>query len=61
MRALVIELRRQETIPATKSKRGVTPSKSERQVDHIKRKRENCSGTPDNGQVLCRGFNIEKH
>jgi RHS repeat-associated protein len=45
---------------ATQSKRGVTPSKKERQVDHKKAKSKGGSGTPDNGQVLCRGCNIRK-
>ncbi|OAE90378.1 HNH endonuclease [Flavobacterium psychrophilum] len=49
-----------ETIPATQSKKGVTPSKAETQVDHIKRKRDGGSGTPNNGQVLCRGCNLDK-
>jgi hypothetical protein len=49
-----------ETIPATQSKKGVTPSKTETQVDHVKRKREGGSGTPNNGQVLCRDCNLKK-
>jgi RHS repeat-associated protein len=49
-----------KTVPATKSKRGVTPSKKERQVDHKKAKSKGGSGTPDNGQVLCRECNIKK-
>jgi RHS repeat-associated protein len=49
-----------KTVPATKSKKGVTPSKKERQVDHIKPKSKDGSGTPDNGQVLCRDCNIKK-
>ncbi|MFL9483447.1 RHS repeat-associated core domain-containing protein, partial [Chitinophagaceae bacterium LWZ2-11] len=50
-----------ETQPAEQSKKGVTPPKNETQVDHKKRKRDGGSGTPDNGQVLCRGCNAEKH
>ncbi|TGN21645.1 HNH endonuclease [Empedobacter tilapiae] len=50
-----------ETVPAKKSEKGVTPPKNETQVDHIIRKREGGSGTPDNGQVLCRGCNLKKH
>jgi len=50
-----------KTTPAQQSKNGVTPSKTETQVDHVKRKSEGGSGTPDNGQVLCRGCNLEKH
>ena len=49
------------TIPAKKSTTSVTPPKTETQVDHIKRKSDGGSGTPDNGQVLCRGCNLEKH
>jgi 5-methylcytosine-specific restriction endonuclease McrA len=49
------------TTPATQSKKGVVPSKTETQVDHIGRKRDGGSGTPDNGQVLCRGCNLDKH
>jgi RHS repeat-associated protein len=50
-----------KTTPAQQSKKGVTPSKTETQVDHVKRKSEGGSGTPNNGQVLCRGCNLEKH
>ena len=50
-----------ETVPGKKSERGVVPPKNETQVDHIKRKREGGSGTPDNGQVLCRSCNLDKH
>ena len=49
------------TTPAKQSKKGVTPPKTETQVDHIKRKRDGGSGTPNNGQVLCRGCNLDKH
>jgi RHS repeat-associated protein len=49
-----------KTSPTTKSQKGVTPSKKERQVDHVKPKSKGGSGTPDNGQVLCRDCNIKK-
>jgi RHS repeat-associated protein len=49
-----------KTTPATQSKKGTTPSKKERQVDHVKPKSKGGSGTPDNGQVLCRDCNIKK-
>lgn len=50
-----------ETVPGKKSERGVAPPKNETQVDHVKRKREGGSGTPDNSQILCRGCNLDKH
>jgi RHS repeat-associated protein len=49
------------TTPAKQSQKGVSPPKDETQVDHVKRRSEGGSGTPDNGQVLCRGCNLEKH
>jgi 5-methylcytosine-specific restriction endonuclease McrA len=49
-----------QTTPAEQSKRGVTPEKTETQVDHIIPKVKDGSGTPANGQVLCRGCNIKK-
>jgi len=49
-----------ETTPATQSKKGVSPSGTERQVDHINAKSKGGSGTPDNGQSLCRNCNIKK-
>ncbi|MFN7241081.1 MAG: HNH endonuclease, partial [Chitinophagales bacterium] len=46
--------------PEQQSKSGVTPPKTETQVDHINPKSNGGSGTPDNGQVLCRDCNIQK-
>jgi RHS repeat-associated protein len=48
------------TTAATQSKKGVTPSKTETQVDHVVPKSKGGSGTPNNGQVLCRDCNIKK-
>lgn len=48
-----------ETTKPEKSKKGVTPPTTDRQVDHVKPKSKNGSGTPNIGQVLCRGCNIE--
>lgn len=50
-----------QTTPGQQSKTGVVPKKTETQVDHIERKRSGGRGNPDNGQVLCRKCNLEKH
>lgn len=44
-----------------KHERGVMTPSDEAHVDHKKRKREGGSGTPNNGKVLCRGCNLDKH
>ena len=49
-----------KTIPAQQSQKGITPPKNETQVDHVTPKASGGSGTPDNGQVLCRDCNIKK-
>ena len=48
------------TVPAKQSQKGVTPPKNETQVDHKIAKSKGGSGTPDQGQVLCRDCNIKK-
>ena len=45
---------------AAKHSKGVTPASNEAHVDHITPKAKGGSGTPRNGQVLCRGCNLEK-
>ncbi|MDO4641906.1 MAG: MafB family polymorphic toxin [Neisseria sp.] len=49
-----------KTVPATKSRRNITPSKNERQVDHVIPKAKGGQGSPKNGQVLCRYCNRKK-
>ncbi|WP_208863570.1 RHS repeat-associated core domain-containing protein, partial [Flavobacterium araucananum] len=48
------------TTEAKQNKKGVTPASTDTNVDHVKRKRDGGSGTPANGQVLCRGCNLNK-
>ncbi|HET8685732.1 MAG TPA: HNH endonuclease [Methanosarcina sp.] len=48
------------TTKPEQSKKGVTPPKTDTQVDHVKPKSKGGSGTADNGQVLCRDCNIKK-
>jgi len=55
----VCEHCRVPTTKPEKSQKGVTPPTTDTQVDHIDAANGG-SGTPENGQVLCRGCNIEK-
>lgn len=48
------------TTKPEKSKKGVTPPKTDTQVDHKYPKSKGGSGTAENGQVLCRGCNRQK-
>jgi RHS repeat-associated protein len=48
------------TTKPQKSQKGVTPPSTDTQVDHIDPKSNGGSGTAENGQVLCRGCNIDK-
>jgi RHS repeat-associated protein len=49
-----------ETIPGTKDTKGKTPPGNRTEVDHVKRKVEGGSGTPNNGQILCKDCNGKK-
>jgi RHS repeat-associated protein len=48
------------TTPAQQGTKGVSPSDDETHVDHVKPKSNGGSGTPENGQVLCRKCNLAK-
>lgn len=51
---------KEEVQQGSKHEKGKTPPKNEAQVDHVDAKASGGSGTPNNGQILCRGCNIEK-
>lgn len=47
----------QDTTPAKQDKTGVAPPGNRTEIDHINKKRDGGSGTPDNGRVRCRDCN----
>ena len=51
---------RVEVIKPQKHTKGITPPAHEGHVDHMTAKAKGGSGTPDNGQLLCRDCNLEK-
>lgn len=57
---IVCEACGRDTVPAQQSQKGVTPPDNEAHVDHIVPMSKNGDGSPSNGQVLCRGCNLEK-
>ncbi|WP_414926259.1 HNH endonuclease [Pseudomonas zeae] len=58
--ALVCELCDKGVVNALQHQRGIRPPDNEAHIDHIKPQVKNGSGTPENGQVLCRICNINK-
>lgn len=51
---------KRETPPAQQSQSGVKPPTNQRERDHIVPRSKGRDGTPENGQVFCRGCNQEK-
>lgn len=49
-----------EVIKPQKHTKGITPPSQEGQVDHMIAKAKGGSGTPQNGQLLCRDCNLVK-
>ena len=47
------------TIPAKQGKTNVTPANNEANVDHVKRREDGGSGTPNNGDVRCFNCNVK--
>jgi len=48
------------TQPAKQHQKGIRPPSNETHVDHKVSKSNGGSGTPNNGQVLCRDCNLKK-
>ncbi|PRQ06644.1 tRNA(Glu)-specific nuclease WapA precursor [Enhygromyxa salina] len=49
-----------EVVKPQRHQAGVSPPRNEGHVDHVIRRRNGGSGTPENGQILCRDCNLEK-
>lgn len=49
-----------EVVKPQRHTKGVKPPGNEGHVDHATARAKGGSGTPDNGQVLCRGCNLQK-
>ena len=49
-----------EVAKPQKHRKGIRPPDHEGQVDHVTARAKGGSGTPDNGQILCRDCNLDK-
>ena len=49
-----------EVVKPQRHQGGISPPRNEGHVDHVIRQRNGGSGTPDNGQILCRDCNLDK-